>query len=145
MHQLAARRTLWILALLALFPLAGCGDDGVPTKRVRGTLTFKGGPPPKEGGILLTPLEAAPGLPRREARGEFDTSGKFSLTTFDKGDGIIPGKYAVKITCWRVTPTLATSDTANYVPSSFKPVVTIDADAGEPVEITIDVPVLQEK
>lgn len=139
------RLALTTLLLLAVLPVVGCGEKGVPTKEVRGTLTFKGSPPPKEGGILLTPLEAAPGLPRREARGDFDTSGKFTLTTFDKGDGIIPGKYAVKITCWRVTPTLETSDTANYVPTSFKHEVEIAPDAREPVEITIDVPKLQEK
>lgn len=131
--------------LVAILPMLGCGNDGVITKRVRGTLTFKGSTPPKEGGILLTPLEAAPGLPLREARGEFDTSGKFSLRTFEPNDGIIPGKYAVKITCWRVTPTLETSDTANYVPSSFRQEVEIAPDAKEPVEIVIDVPVLQEK
>jgi hypothetical protein len=138
-------RVVGSIVALMLLVATGCGEKGVPTKEVRGTVTFKGSPPPKEGGILLTPLEAAPGLPRREARGDFDQSGKFTLTTFDKGDGIIPGKYAVKITCWRVTPTLETSDTANYVPASFKQEVEISVDADEPVEMTIDVPKLQEK
>lgn len=133
------------IVVVLLLSTVGCGENGLPLKQVRGTVTLKGSPPPKEGGILLTPLEPAPGLPRREARGEFDQSGKFTLTTFDKGDGIIPGKYSVKITCWRVTPTLGTSDTANYVPSNFKHEVEIAVDADEPVELTIDVPVLQEK
>ena len=81
--------------------------------------------------------------PRRPASGDFDKTGTFTLTTFTKDDGIIPGKYRVNINCWREPPTLKTKLSANYVPADFKFEVTIDENADEPVELRIDVPKIQ--
>jgi hypothetical protein len=50
----------------------------------------------------------------------------------------------VNVTCWREKPTLETRLSANYVPPNFEHEVTIAADADEPVEIAIDVPVIQQ-
>jgi hypothetical protein len=113
------------------------------TKQVQGTITFSGKAPPALGKITLAPIEVTAPFPRRPARGDFDESGHFTLTTFEAGDGIIPGRYSANIMCWREKPTLATRLSANYVPPDFQHEVTIDADAEEPVEITIDVPVVQ--
>ena len=113
------------------------------TKQVRGVITFNGAAPPATGKITLAPVEVADSLPRRPARGEFDENGRFTLTTFDAGDGIIPGRYTANITCWREKPTLATRLSANYVPSDFEHEVTIDRDADEPIELEIDVPTAQ--
>ena len=130
--------------LLAAASVAGCGDSGPVTKKVQGTVTFSGSPPPATGKVTLAPIEVTEPFPRRPARGEFDENGHFTLTTFDAGDGIIPGRYSVNITCWREKPTLETRLSANYVPPTFQHEVTIAADADEPVEIAINVPVIQQ-
>lgn len=137
----------WMLASIVLLTIAvaGCGGNDISTKRVKGTITFKGGQPPKEGGVLFTPIERTAELPMREARGNMNADGTFTLTTFKEGDGVLPGKYRVKITCWREAPTLATSVTANYVPPDFIPEVVIGVDDAEPVAVVIDVPILQGK
>lgn len=113
------------------------------TKQVKGTVTFEGKAPPAAGRITLAPIEAVEPFPRRAASGDFDESGKFILTTFESGDGAIPGRYIANIACWREVPTLETKLSANYVPPDFKHEVTIDANANEPIELRIDVPTIQ--
>ena len=131
------------LALLVLICVAGCGKNASPTKQVRGQITFQGGAPPAEGKVTLAPIEAASSHPRRPASGDFDKTGAFTLTTFAKDDGIIPGRYRANINCWREAPTLETRLSANYVPADFKFEVTIEESADEPVELLIDVPKIQ--
>jgi hypothetical protein len=135
---------LYCVAFIVSTSVAGCGDRGPVTKKVQGTITFGGGQPPATGKITLAPIEVTAPFPRRPARGDFDEKGNFALTTFDAGDGIIPGRYSVNVTCWREKPTLETRLSANYVPPSFQHEVTIAADAEEPVEIAINVPVIQQ-
>lgn len=127
------------VVLLALVPLIGCGPRH-PTKTIAGQITFTGGPPPKEGEVFFAPTQIPPHLPKRSGVGTFDVEGKFTLTSFDPGDGLVPGTYQVKVQCWRVEPTLATMEQANFVPPDFAPLVTIDPSAAEPVPVTIDVP-----
>jgi hypothetical protein len=121
---------------------AGCGTDNTPTVVVEGTITFAGQPPPAAGKITFAPLEMAGGAKSRPGTGEFDTDGKFTVTTFEKGDGLIPGRYRANINCWREKPTLETRLSANYVPATFHPEIVIDAGADEPFPVTIDVPVM---
>ena len=131
------------LAVFILVCAAGCGKNNSLTKQVRGQVTFQGAAPPAEGKITLAPIEGAPSYPRRPACGDFDKTGTFTLTTFTKNDGIIPGRYRVNINCWREAPTLKTKLSANYVPADFKFDVTVDENADEPVELRIDVPKIQ--
>jgi hypothetical protein len=131
------------LAVFVLVCALGCGKNSSLTKQVRGQVTFQGAAPPAEGQITFAPIEGAPTYPRRPASGDFDKTGTFTLTTFTKDDGIIPGKYRVNINCWREAPTLKTKLSANYVPADFKFEVTIDENADEPVEVRIDVPKIQ--
>jgi hypothetical protein len=136
------RRVLVGFAVVAVC-VAGCGKSGTPTKQVNGKVTFKGGAPPTKGKITFAPIEPAGNLPRRPASGSFDESGTFTLTTFEKDDGIIPGRYQTNIACWREKPTLETKVSANYVPPDFKYELKIEESADEPVEVTIDVPKMQ--
>jgi len=77
--------------------LCGCGDSHPHTIEVRGTVTYQG--KPLEGGtISFFPTQAPEGLPRRPALGQIQPDGGYQLTTFDHGDGVMPGEYAVAIT-----------------------------------------------
>lgn len=132
-----------VLSLLgpACFVLCGCGEPGTPTIQVKGLITIDGKAPPTSGKIYFAPIEAAEGLPKRAASGEFDAEGKFILTTFKPGDGVIPGKYRVNVDCWREPPTLKTKWSANYIPPDFNQEIEIKVDAEEPFEIKIEAPI----
>jgi hypothetical protein len=130
---------------LAIIVVAGCNSSSLPTKRVEGQITFKGELPPKPGEIYFAAVESFDNLPRRPASGTFDTSGRFTLTSFTLDDGLLPGTYQANVVCWREPPTLATKLSANYVPPDFRPEFTIRSDASEPVVLEIDVPRINEK
>ena len=78
----------WLVALLLLACLAGCGSHPrrVP---VSGLVTIQGDPL-RWGVILLDPIDGGP-----PAVGEMQRDGTFRLTTFREFDGAIPGTYRV--------------------------------------------------
>ena len=133
---------LGVLAAAAVFPLiAGCGKSGPPMVRVEGRVTFHGAAPLKPGKITFAPIESAEGLPKHHGTADFDTNGDFVVTTFNKGDGLIPGKYRVDIKCWKKNPTPATMISDNYVPRSYRPPELVIDQAGTgPVRADYDVP-----
>jgi hypothetical protein len=65
------------------------------------------------------------------------------VTSFKKGDGLIPGTYHPRVACWKAPPDSndpSSFDRLNYVPKDFQPVpIEVAADAGE-VDVVIDVP-----
>ncbi|NLF08380.1 MAG: hypothetical protein GX594_10430 [Pirellulaceae bacterium] len=87
-------------ALLLLVALAcGCGPRRPETVQIRGRITLNGGDWPVPGMIIFTPVEPAEGFPRRAGRGVFDPQGRFQVTTYVKGDGLMPGKYRATVLC----------------------------------------------
>ena len=87
--------------------LCGCGSKGPNLVPVREEITWDGGPWPKPGTLSIVPAEADAGVPRRPASADFDTEGKFAVTTFTPGDGLLPGKYRIGVNCWEVPMTMA--------------------------------------
>ena len=89
---------LRLLAFAALLPLVGCGSDPDKPKlgKVSGTVTYNGKPIPS-GSIIFTPAGAQGGKTGQSATGQID-NGKYTLTTFDTGDGAILGQHAVTVT-----------------------------------------------
>jgi hypothetical protein len=130
-----------ILCAAAL--VAGCGPDRPPTVRVSGTITFDGSPPPTEGMVYFAAQEAAAGLPRRGGRGPFGEDGRFKVTSFDQGDGLVPGTYVVNVECWKAPPMMDDPNAGqSYVADEYfeKPqTVEIPADKRSH-EVNIDVP-----
>lgn len=87
--QQAARLGLGVVLVLGC--VVGCGDSGtLPTVKVSGTVTYNG--QPVEGASVAFVPEKGP-----PASGETDASGKFTLSTFETGDGAVPGKHTVLI------------------------------------------------
>ncbi len=79
---------------IALLAAAGCGGGGTaPTAKVTGTVTYNGDP--IEGVSVGFIPEGEGGRP---ASGTTDASGKFTLSTFEAGDGAVLGKHSVIIT-----------------------------------------------
>lgn len=92
----------WIVAILALAPWWGCGRGTPETVPVRGRVTFRGGPWPQPGVIHFLPHQPHPGYPSRPGWGHFDHDGQFVVTSWQPGDGLVPGTYGVSVECWEV-------------------------------------------
>ncbi len=88
------------LVILSL-ALVGCGGGGEgaakkqATEAVTGKVTYRGNP--VEGAVVtFSPGEPTPGS--RAAFAKTDDEGNYTLTTYNSGDGAIPGKYFVTVT-----------------------------------------------
>lgn len=102
--SLRRRSALLFCACLSL--IVGCGKSGrLETYQTAGTVMFVDGEAVEEGGIILS----ATGLP--PARGVIE-NGRFSLMTYETGDGAVAGKFKVAV---RVNPPM------DYDPDAGKP------------------------
>ncbi|WP_417393108.1 carboxypeptidase-like regulatory domain-containing protein [Gimesia sp.] len=81
---------------------SGCSgglDEDLPeTVAVRGVVTYQG-KPVTDASIMFYPLQG-----RKPATGRSDTTGKFTLRTFEKDDGAIPGEHQVTVNAYESTP-----------------------------------------
>lgn len=122
----------------------GCGSSRPETVRVRGRVTLAGGEWPAAGLIIFTPVEPAQGFPRRAGRAFFDRQGRFAATTFEEGDGLMPGTYRAAVYCGEETPDMGSAG-RDYVPAKYQnPArsgleLTVPAGAG-PIEVDYDLP-----
>lgn len=78
-----------VACLAALLLAAGCGDKGMKTAKVSGTITYKGKLVP-QGSIMFQP-QAGPA-----ATGDIE-NGKYTLKTYRAGDGAVLGSHKVTI------------------------------------------------
>jgi hypothetical protein len=97
--RLDAAHWFWrlLLSMCAVCLLQGCGSQYPTTVPIQGTITYRGKPIDK-GEVQFSPKDDATGARRRLAVGEVDAQGSYTLSTFTKGDGAMPGEYAVTIT-----------------------------------------------
>src|SRR5262245_52633345 len=80
--------------LAVLVVLAGCGSSGPRTYRIPGKLTYEDGSPvPGASVVLQTTVDNK----TVSARGIATPDGKFDLTTFREGDGVVAGEHQVSI------------------------------------------------
>ncbi len=91
---------------VAVAVLGGCGKkDNRPGRvPVIGTV-LRMGEPVAEATVLFEPLENTPA-----ATGETDAKGQFRLSTFETGDGAVPGEYKVAIRKVQVIPSSRPGD-----------------------------------
>ena len=83
-----------VLVLAGWVALVGCGDGKIARYPVSGTVLVDG--KPADGAmVILCPPESAVELKNVRPVGTTDAGGKFSMTTFDKGDGAPAGEYKV--------------------------------------------------
>lgn len=87
--------TLLASVVLSLV-VTGCGPKSVP---VTGTISYRN-QPVADATVVFTPQGAG-----RQATGETDAQGRFTLGTDGPGDGAIPGDYAVSVTPKQPPPT----------------------------------------
>lgn len=142
--------TVLTLAGIVSAALAGCNHDPLQKVQVTGTVTFDGGACPESGRVTFSPLEVAEGLPNRPASGSFGKDGKYRVYSFRPGDGVVPGRYSVSVSCFDPSkvssvPNDAEILAASYVGHSFEPQeLMIEAGSGT-VTHDFDVPLRQPK
>lgn len=101
--------------------LIGCGGAALPeTVRLTGQVTFDDGPCPASGTVYFTPVGASKGLPMRPATAEFGTDGMFSVKSFEGKEGLIPGKYLIRIDCWETPPNFDGKPVKSHVSSKYQ-------------------------
>lgn len=85
------------LVLIVAAAPAGCGAT-LPAHPeahpVRGEVRLSNGRPVRFGRVSYHPEPGSSGL---EAHGEIRKDGSYTMTTFQKGDGVVPGRYAVSV------------------------------------------------
>lgn len=90
------------------------------------------------------PIEAKAGLPRRPGAGKFGPEDStYEVTTFSLGDGLIPGRYAVGISCYTSPPSSAKPEsfvTNNAVPENWQPEEVVVEEGSDDLKLDFDVP-----
>jgi hypothetical protein len=129
--------SMLVAALVAI--ATGCGQSGPELVPVRGKVTYGGGSWPKAGTVTFA------GGPR-PASAQFDEAGNFRVSSFEKREGLQPGKYKVSIDCWEVAPKIDKPGAEkSYVPPKYRNTATsgleITVESGKPqTGIQWDVP-----
>jgi hypothetical protein len=109
------RANVWGWAFAAALPVvaAGCGNsnaDRPETYPVSGVVTYKGLPVP-DAQVTFSPEGQG-----QAAFGRTDTEGKYSLTTYESGDGAVAGRYKVAVTKFDAPEQPAAPTGGEYVP-----------------------------
>lgn len=96
-----------------LLGIVGCGGPAGPELTpISGTVTFEG-KPVGPGTVAFVPLDGN-GNP---ASGTIDTSGRFKMSVYNPGDGVLPGSYKVSVTV--VKEPAHGDDKGNLYPPTF--------------------------
>jgi hypothetical protein len=95
LHRCASISTfLGVAAPLIFIAVGGCGGAPAPdrpkTVPVQGTITLKGQPLADASVTFMLPDNSG------SAVGRTDAAGHYSLTTFEQGDGAIPGEWRIR-------------------------------------------------
>jgi len=117
------RSAPWALMVLGLAAMVsgGCGaasESGLVP--VSGKITLDGGSWPRPGKITFVP-KGGEGNQIRPASADFDTSGNFTVSSYDGAKGLYPGEYWISVECWEELPGMANPDAAKQVGKSLKP------------------------
>ncbi len=133
------------LLLTAFLATVGCsGTNELQMVPVSGVVTFDGQPCPAKGKVGFVPLEAAEGLPRRQGSGTFDTDGQYEVASFKPGDGLIPGRYSVRVLCLSGPILDNMGDQAiralSYVAEGYEPPEIVVEKGSDPIVMDLDLP-----
>jgi hypothetical protein len=117
-------------AFLCVIFLAGCGPSMPRCIPVSGKVTLDGNKVPGPGYLYFT-TEAKEGV-SRPGTAEFDAEGNYVAKTFVPGDGLMPGKYLLRVDCWKVAPNMDGKPTVSYIAPKYQNAATSE------LELTVD-------
>ncbi len=104
----------------------GSGPERKPTIKVSGKITMAGGPV-ADAVVTFSPQEGQP-----VAFGRTDSEGKYTLTTYEAGDGAVAGKYIVLVNKSSGAGGGGTASVSHEAFVSGQAAVTAHAAAGKP-------------
>jgi len=107
-----------LFLLCLLLAVAGCGNEH-GTVKVSGKVTVGGDPPPGPGTITFTVVEPASGFPNRPAMAKFEDDGDYAATSYDPGDGLLPGKYKVAVECYETPPNMDGKPVKSFIAKKY--------------------------
>lgn len=99
----------------SLLLASGCGRLDVELVSVNGCITLEAQPMPGAGTLYFTPVEAVVGQPKRPATAQFGKDGNFRASSFDTGDGLVPGRYRVAVHCWEIPLTVSGPPSKSFI------------------------------
>lgn len=116
------------LTLLGSAVLSGCGPaDARGLVPVAGRITLAGGSWPNPGTLAFVPADeqsaASAGKtmpPVRMGFAEFDAEGRFVAQSRRPGDGLMPGRYRVGVSCWKKPPDVASPGEGPAAPEAVR-------------------------
>ena len=111
-------RGLMFVALLVVS--AGCGNDEPKCIPVTGKVTLDGGKVPGPGFIYFTTDGSGKVGNSRPATAEFDAEGNYRAQSFTPGDGLLPGKYALRVDCWQTAPNMEGKPVVSFLPQRYQ-------------------------
>lgn len=85
-----SRAAYGVVVCTALIALIGCGDGRPIRVPVSGQVSIDG-EPLQYGSVMFIPDEG------RGSGGSINSDGRFSLTCYEENDGVIPGKFGVRV------------------------------------------------
>jgi len=133
---------LGALYLLVLVVTCGCGNPH-GTVKVSGKVTVNGQDPPGPGVVTFSVVKPADGFPNRPTMAKFGVNGAYSATTYEVGDGLIPGSYTVAIECYETPPNMDGKPVKSYIDEKYSNPATSGLEltvepGSKPVSFNID-------
>ncbi len=116
-HQfLSENRTGFCLCLLSLNLIMGCGQRNPETFSVQGRVEFEDGSVAEIGSVEFRSMT---GTERMTARGKIEKDGSFTLSTFQPGDGALPGDHQVIVQQMVIAEGMAHHQHGRRVPGKY--------------------------
>jgi hypothetical protein len=138
---LKTNKQIWLGPLLvAVTAFVGCGASDKPLVQVTGRVTYGGGSWPFPGYITFSPIESAASMPARPGSGPFKTDGKYVVGSYKPGDGLMPGKYHVSVSCIDPNDASKPPSELEFVPANFTTEDLVVEAGQDAIELDIDVP-----
>ena len=106
--------------LIALVFLSSCGPNGPRCIPVQGTVTLDGGKVPGPGFIYFTIDSTGKDGISRPGTAEFDAEGNYKAMSFVPGDGLMPGKYLLRVDCWQTGPNMEGKPVVSFLPQKYQ-------------------------
>lgn len=132
------RLCLWLL-LISVALLQGCGPKGPRCVPVAGTVTLDDAKVPGPGYIYFTIDSKGQDGISRPGTAEFDADGNYKATSFSPGDGLMPGKYQLRIDCWKTPPNMDGKPVVSFLPTKYQNAAT----SGQELFVEADAPPIQ--
>jgi hypothetical protein len=87
---------------------------------VSGKVTLDGEKVPGPGYIYFTIDSTGKEGISRPGTAEFDAEGNYKVTSFEPGDGLMPGKYLLRVDCWKTPPNMDGKPVVSFIPQKYQ-------------------------